>query len=170
MNLLTTWFRRTFADPQVVILGIVLIAGIAIVAGLGQMLAPVFASIVIAYLLEAVVIRLQMLGLPRLVSVVLVFLLFLASLFFLLFGLVPMLTRQLTQFVQQIPSYISQGQELLLQLPQRYPQMISEEQIQHLISNVGNELADVGPFCGHRPSGCARPQTGPPQAGGLVPG
>ena len=144
MNLLTTWFRRTFADPQVVILGIVLIAGIAIVAGLGQILAPVFASIVIAYLLEAVVIRLQMLGLPRLVSVVLVFLLFLASLFFLLFGLVPMLTRQLTQFVQQIPSYISQGQELLLQLPQRYPQMISEEQIQHLISGVGNELAAVG--------------------------
>jgi len=144
MNLLTSWFRRTFADPQVVILGIVLIAGIAIVAGLGQMLAPVFASIVIAYLLEAVVIRLQMLGLPRLVSVVLVFLLFLASLFFLLFGLVPMLTRQLTQFVQQIPSYISQGQELLLQLPQRYPTMISEEQIQHLISSAGNELAALG--------------------------
>ena len=144
MNLLTSWFRRTFADPQVVILGIVLIAGIAIVAGLGQMLAPVFASIVIAYLLEAVVIRLQMLGLPRLVSVVLVFLLFLASLFFLLFGLVPMLTRQLTQFVQQIPSYISQGQELLLQLPQRYPTMISEEQIQHLINSVGNELAALG--------------------------
>jgi len=144
MNLLTSWFRRTLADPQVVILGIVLIAGIAIVAGLGQMLAPVFASIVIAYLLEAVVVRLQMLGLPRLVSVVLVFLLFLASLFFLLFGLVPMLTRQLTQFVQQIPSYISQGQELLLQLPQRYPTMISEEQIQHLISSAGNELAALG--------------------------
>ncbi|MDH4018883.1 MAG: AI-2E family transporter [Xanthomonadales bacterium] len=144
MNLLTSWFRRTFADPQVVILGLVLIVSIAIVAGLGQMLAPVFASIVIAYLLEAVVVRLHMLGLPRLLSVVLVFLLFLASLFFLLFGLVPMLTRQLTQFVQQIPSYISQGQELLLQLPQRYPQMISEEQIQHLIGNVGSELAAVG--------------------------
>jgi len=144
MNLLTSWFRRTFADPQVVILGIVLIAGIVIVAGLGRMLAPVFASIVIAYLLEAVVIRLQMLGVPRLASVVLVFLLFLASLFFLLFGLVPMLTRQLTQLVQQIPSYISQGQELLLQLPQRYPQMISEEQIQHLISSAGNELAALG--------------------------
>ena len=144
MNLLTSWFKRTFADPQVVILGLVLIAGIAIVAGLGRMLAPVFASIVIAYLLEAVVIRLQKLGMPRLVSVVLVFLLFLASLFFLLFGLVPMLTRQLTQLVQQIPSYISQGQELLLQLPQRYPQMISEQQIQQLISNAGTELAVAG--------------------------
>ena len=125
MNLLTSWFKRTFADPQVVILGIVLVAGFAIIIGFGRMLAPVFASIVIAYLLEAVVTRLHLLGLSRLIAVLVVFLLFLASLFFLLFGLVPMLTRQLTQLVQQIPNYISQGQELLLQLPQRYPQMVS---------------------------------------------
>jgi putative permease len=144
MNLLTSWFKRTFADPQVVILGIVLVAGFAVVIGFGRMLAPVFASIVIAYLLEAVVTRLQSLGLNRFASVLLVFLLFLASLFFLLFGLVPMLTRQLTQLVQQIPSYITQGQELLLQLPQRYPQMVSEEQVQSLIGSVGNELAVAG--------------------------
>ncbi len=144
MNLLISWFKRTFADPQVVILGIVIVVGIAIVAGLGRMLAPVFASIVIAYLLEAAVVQLQRTGLPRLVSVLLIFIVFLASLFFLLFGLVPMLTRQLTQLVQQIPSYISQGQELLLQLPQRYPQMVSEEQVQNLFSSVGNELAAAG--------------------------
>ena len=144
MNLLTSWFKRTFADPQVVILGLVLIAGVAIVAGLGTMLAPVFASIVLAYLLEAVVDRLQLLGLPRFASVLLVFLLFLATLLFLLFGLVPMLTRQLTQLVQQIPNYITQGQELLLQLPQRYPQMVSEQQVQNLINGVGNELGTAG--------------------------
>ncbi len=144
MNVLTNWFKRTFADPQVVILGIVLVVGFAIVIGLGRMLSPVFAGIIIAYLLEAVVERLQKIGMSRLVSVLLVFLLFLASLFFLLFGLVPMLTRQLTQFVQQIPNYISQGQELLLQLPQRYPQMVSEEQVQSLIGSVGSELATAG--------------------------
>ena len=144
MNLLTAWFKRTFADPQVVILGIVLVVGVAVVVGLGRMLAPVFASIVIAYLLEAAVVQLQRAGLPRLASVTLVFLLFLTSLFFLLFGLVPMLTRQLTQLVQQIPNYISQGQDLLLQLPQRYPQMVSEEQVQNLINSVGNELAVAG--------------------------
>jgi len=144
MNLLTSWFRRTFADPQVVILGIVLVVGFVVVFGLGRMLAPVFASIVIAYLLEAAVVQLQRTGLPRLASVTLVFLLFLTSLFFLLFGLVPMLTRQLTQLVQQIPNYISQGQDLLLQLPQRYPQMVSEEQVQNLINSVGNELAVAG--------------------------
>jgi putative permease len=144
MNVVTSWFKRTFSDPQVVILGIVLVLGFATVLGLGRILAPFFASIVIAYLLEAAVARLQSLGLARLACVLLVFLVFLAGLFFLLFGLVPMLTRQLTQLVQQIPNYISQGQELLLQLPQRYPQMVSEEQVQNLIVNVGNELALAG--------------------------
>ena len=144
MNLLTSWFKRTFADPQVVILGIVLVIGFVVVIGLGRMLAPVFASIVIAYLLEAAVVQLQRLKLPRLASVTLVFLLFLTGLFFLLFGLVPMLTRQLTQLVQQIPNYITQGQDLLLQLPQRYPQMVSEEQVQNVINSVGNDLAVAG--------------------------
>ena len=115
MNLLTSWFKRTFADPQVVILGIVLVAFVLIVVGLGRMLAPVFASIVIAYLLEAVVARLHKLGLPRLASVCTVFLLFVAAMFLLLFVLLPKLIRQVTQLVQQIPDYISQGAELLQQ-------------------------------------------------------
>jgi putative permease len=55
-----------------------------------------------------------------------------------------MLTRQLTQLVQQIPNYIAQGQELLLQLPQRYPNLVSETQVQQLIDNAGTEMALVG--------------------------
>ena len=89
MDLLKAWFKRTFSDPQVVLLGLILLVGFLVVIGLGRMLAPVFASIVIAYLLEAVVIRLQRMGMKRLLAVVLVFLLFMAILVFLLFGLVP---------------------------------------------------------------------------------
>jgi len=144
MNLLTAWFKRTFADPQVVILGIVLVIGFAVVLGFGRMLAPVFAGIVIAYLLEAVVALLQRVGLPRLASVWLVFLLFLASGLLLLFGLVPMLTRQLSQLVQQLPNYINQGQALLQQLPERYPQLVTEKQVQQLIDSVGTEVATAG--------------------------
>jgi putative permease len=144
MEFLKAWFKRTFSDPQVVILGLFLVVGFAVVFGLGRMLAPVFASIVIAYLLEAIVFRLRKLGLPRFPVVVLVFLFFMAILFFLLFGLVPMLSRQLTQLVQQFPNWINQGQALLEQLPERYPQLVSEQQIQTIIANIGSELAGLG--------------------------
>ena len=65
MELLKDWFRRSFSDPQVVILGVFLVVFFAIIVGLGAWLAPMFASIVVAYLLEAVVSRLQRWGLPR---------------------------------------------------------------------------------------------------------
>ena len=144
MDLLRDWFKRSFSDPQVVILGLFLIIGFAIIVGLGKWLAPMFASIVIAYLLEAVVSRLQKTGLPRLPSVIVVFLLFITVFLFLSFGLIPIVIRQLTALVQQFPSYIAQGQELLKQLPQAYPQIISEEQIEIIISQLGQEMAVWG--------------------------
>jgi putative permease len=144
MDSLKAWFRRTFSDPQVVLLGLLLLTGFLVVYGLGRMLAPVFASIVIAYLLEAVVTRLERVGMGRLPAVFLVFILFMAFLVFLLFGLVPRLSAQLTQLVQALPGYINQGQLLLEQLPQKYPQLVSEGQINRIIANLGDEVAGFG--------------------------
>ena len=144
MELLRDWFKRSFSDPQVVILGLFLVIGFAIVIGLGAWLAPMFAAIVIAYLLEALVRWLQRLGMPRMLSVVIVFLLFITVLLFLMFGLVPLVSRQLTQLVQQFPAYLTKGQDLLRQLPAAYPQLISDAQIQELISQLGQEMAGLG--------------------------
>ena len=52
MRLITDWFKRNFSDPQIVFLVLVLTAGFAIVLTMGDMLAPVLASVVIAYLLS----------------------------------------------------------------------------------------------------------------------
>ncbi len=144
MDFLKDWFRRTFADPQVVILGMILLVGVLFFLGFGRMLWPVLASIVVAYLLEAGVQLIQRTGLPRPAAVLIVFLLFLASLVFLLFGVVPIISRQLTQLVTALPGYVSQGQELLVELPRKYPQLLSEVQVQAITENIGTELARWG--------------------------
>ena len=144
MELLKDWFKRSFSDPQVVILGLFLVIGFSVIIGLGRWLAPIFASLVIAYLLYGVVHRLQKLGVPKTLAVVLVFLLFMAILLFLLFGLLPIVTSQLTQLVQQLPDYIVRGQTLLKQIPQNYPQLISEEQMNGIITQFGQEIAGLG--------------------------
>jgi len=115
-----------------------------VVVGLGAWLAPMFASIVIAYLLEAVVNRLQRFGMPRMLAVLIVFLLFMALLLFLLFGLVPLVSRQLSQLAQQLPNYIEQGRELLKQLPQAYPDLVSAEQAEHITAQLGQEITNLG--------------------------
>lgn len=144
MELIKNWFRRAFADPQVVLLALILLFGVLFFVGFGRMLWPVLASIVIAYLLEAAVQLLRRAGLGRLFAVLLVFVLFLASLIFLLFGVVPIISRQLTQLVANLPEYVSQGQELLAELPRKYPQMISEVQVDALMANISAELARLG--------------------------
>jgi putative permease len=144
MENIRNWFNRHFSNPQVVALALVLIVGFALVLFLGNMLAPVLASVVIAYLLEGVVRPLEARGVRRTLAVTLVFVVFLAVLVFMLFGLLPLLSHQLTQFVQQLPDMIARGHNSLLLLPERYPNFISAEQITQLIASVRAEVGALG--------------------------
>jgi len=144
LELLKNWFKRYLSDPQVVILGVVLLVGLFVVIGLGKWLAPMFVAIVFAYLLEALVVRLQKLGLSRMPAVILVFLGFMALLVFLLFIVIPRISRQLTQFVQQFPDYLAKGQELLTHLPERYPALVSDEQVLAMSAAISHELGNAG--------------------------
>ncbi len=144
MQYLTQWFKRYFSDPEVIFLTIFLLLGFAVVLTMGDMLAPVLASIVVAYLLEGVVAAFQRRGVPRLLAISVVYLAFLAFVTLLLFGLLPQLSRQVTQLFQQIPSMTAQGQSLLMQLPESYPELISPEQVAEIIGVIRQEIATFG--------------------------
>ena len=145
MKIVSDWFRRLFDDPQAVILTVVLALVTSVILVMGRDLAPVLASIVIAYLLEGIVQLLQRrLRLPRFLAAVVVFLLFIAFVLFLLLGLLPLVSRQLTQLVQQLPNMIVQGQNLLLSLPALYPEFITEAQILEVINAMKAEIATWG--------------------------
>lgn len=134
MNPLKDWFVRQIANPQVVLLTFVLGALALAVVFLGGMMAPVIAAIVIAYLLEGLVTRLQRLKTPRIAAVTIVFAAFMTVLLFAFFGLLPLLFRQLTQLFQQAPAMLATAQQELLRLPGKYPEFLSEQQI---LSAVG---------------------------------
>ncbi|WP_376691565.1 AI-2E family transporter [Wenzhouxiangella sp. EGI_FJ10409] len=142
------WFRRHFSDPQVVILALFLALGVLTVALFGQMLGPVLASLVLAYLLEGGVLRLERLGAPRLLAVIGVFTGFMAALVYLLFGLVPMLTRQLAAIVRDLPSYVAMAQDWVAKLPDRYPQLVAptapEGETETVANDAGELVAEEG--------------------------
>jgi putative permease len=144
MQLFIQWFKRTFSDPQLVVLLTLLVGGFVVVLTMGNMLAPVLASIVIAYLLEGLVAPLERLGVPRMVAVVIVFVLFLIALGLILFGLMPLLSRQVSQLVQQLPNMIAKGQQVLMMLPEKYPELITADQVQEIISALGGEAGSIG--------------------------
>ena len=144
MRLITDWFKRTFSDPQIVFLSLSLLVGFGIVLSIGDMLVPVIASAVIAYLLEDIVVRLERCGITRGVSSSLVFVVFILCVTLVMFGLLPLLSRQVTQLVQQLPTMISAGQQALMALPEHYPDIISPAQVQDLLELIRQEVASFG--------------------------
>ena len=144
MNILREWYHRFASDPQVVILALLLVAGFVAMATLGEMLVPVLVGVIIAYLLDGLVEKSRQLGAPRLSAVALVFILFLTFFVFAILWLMPRLWSQLTQLVTQLPYIIASGQELLLQLPEKYPNLFSEQQVTDLITAIRGEITAMG--------------------------
>jgi len=140
MDIIKNWFQRYFSDPQVVILMLLLVLGFALVLTVGEILAPVLASVIIAYLLEGPVQRLQNWGMPRLLASVIVFLLFIAVVALLILVIVPTASQQLTQVIKELPKLLENGKDLLLELPFRYPNLFTESQVLELIDNITEEF------------------------------
>jgi putative permease len=144
MQLIKDWFQRYFSDPQVVILLLFVLIAFAIVIFFGEMLAPVLASIVIAYLLHSLVRKMEVLQVPRVAAVMIAFLLFIAVLTFVLVVLLPLLSQQISQLVNALPKIIAKGHELLKLLPEKYPNFVTEVQVNGIIDQLQKELAALG--------------------------
>ena len=144
MENIVNWFRRQYNNPQVIILAAVLIVGFALVIYAGKMIAPVIAGIVIAYILEGGVKNFEAIKVPRLGAVLIVLGLFLILCFALVFGILPLVSTQALQMASQIPSWIADMQAALLQLPEHYPEILSEEQVRGFIAASAQFVAEIG--------------------------
>ena len=144
MKMITDWFRNQSNNPQVVFLTLFLALLFVVVVLMGNMLAPLLAALVIAYLLEGLVGVLEKSRLPRLIAVLVVYFAFLFFVVLILFGLLPLLSQQATQFVQQIPSMLNVGQDVLLKLPESYPEIVSADQISEIMVLIRTELTSWG--------------------------
>ncbi len=62
-------------------------------------------------------------------AVLVVFILFMASIVVLLVGLLPLLSGQIGDLIQKLPSMIEKSQSVIMDLPERYPDFISKEDL-----------------------------------------
>jgi len=143
-HVISRWFKKYFSDPEGVILAILLILGFAIVVFMGNMLAPVLAAVIIAYMLEGLVSWLEHHNVSRLPAVLIVFLPFMAFLIFLLLGLFPLLSGQVSQLVSELPKMIATGKESLLRLPELYPNFITPAQVEELMATITAAVKTLG--------------------------
>ena len=145
MNVVSEWYRRTFADPQVVLLVLLLVGAVVLVNYFGQMLAPAMAAVVIAFLLDGPAQRLRERGLSNTLSVTIVFVTFLALAMVAFFAILPPITGQLAQFFLQLPTMMASLREIAVEFSRSYPGFFDETQVGDLISRLQRELIAVGP-------------------------
>ncbi len=141
MNVILDWLKRWFSDPQAIALLMVLGVGLAIILVFGGYLAPVIAAVVLAYLLEGPVAKLESYSVPRRWSSLGTSFALIVGFVLVSFALVPVLTRQASQFMVEIPQLLVQAQAYLMALPERYPAMFTPAQIEEILAQV---LAEIG--------------------------
>ena len=143
LDILRGWFDKHFSDPQAVLLAVFILLGGLLILMWGGVLAPVLASIIIAYMLEGIVRKLTAVGCPRLVAVMGTFAGFLGFVVLLLFGLVPLVSRQIAQLVREFPQMFNQLQQLILTIPEKYP-MFPQDQINEMLASLNEQLVNLG--------------------------
>ena len=138
------WVDRFFSDEEALIFLLILISSFAIIIGFGRVLAPVFIAIVMAYLLQGGMHFCKRKGIGHLVSTIIMFTLFAGLFLALLLVVIPATISQAWQLFYELPNMLGQGQDLLMLLPEKYPELITEQQVQSWMNQAGSEMASFG--------------------------
>ena len=143
-KIFSKWIDRYFSDEEAVLLFVLLGGALLIILTLGQMLTPVFAGLILAFLMQGAVSWLESRKLSHILSVSLVFVLFVSVTLALLLFVLPLVWRQAGNLFNELPRILSEVQQLALLLPKQYPDMISVAQVNELINSAAAELSQVG--------------------------
>lgn len=140
-KVLERWIYRYFADDEALVLLVILLATLVVIITLGDVLAPVLAAVVFAFLLQGVVNLLKRWHLPHLPAVIVVFTSFVGLLFAMMIFLFPIVIQQSSNLIQEVPGMVRYWQDSLLLLPEKYPQLISEARLAEIMVYVQRESA-----------------------------
>ena len=143
INVIKGWFEKHFSDPQAIILVSILVLGAILIVYWGKVLTPVLAGIIIAYVLEGLVNKIMLLGVPRFISFLLSYTLFITALALILFGLVPLVISQGSQLIVDFPHILSKVQALILTISEQYP-IFADQEIEKMLGSFSSELVSVG--------------------------
>ncbi|MCS3455584.1 AI-2E family transporter [Aeromonas rivuli] len=143
-EVLKRWYQTRFSDPNAVTLFLLLLFCFAILWLFGDILAPLLVALVMAYLLEWPVSRLQRLGLGRTPATGLVLLLFLTLTVLALLGLIPTLVSQGINLAKESPAMLGHTQDYVRTLPEKYPELIDVSLVETLIDNIRQRILSGG--------------------------
>ncbi len=144
LDIFNKWYRRYLFEEESVLLLVLLTIGVALLMTIGDILAPVLAALVLAFLMEGISNQLQRHGVPEWLGVTVAYVVFIGAFFAVTLGLLPLVWRQLASLAAEMPRMLEQGRQLVGVLPERYPELVTAVQINELTALAKTEIAALG--------------------------
>ena len=139
-EIIKKWLDQYFGTEEAILLTLILVLSLIVIVTLGSVLAPVLAALIFAFLLQGVINSLERRGVPRVLALGGVYLLFIFVFVSVIVGLVPIIGRQTSLMIAELPSMIGALRDVLSDLPEQYSEYISPEQFQLIWNRVNEEV------------------------------
>ncbi|ORM76702.1 AI-2E family transporter [Pantoea eucrina] len=144
LSLLFHWYKRRFSDPQAIGLLAILLAAFCILFFFSGLLAPLLVALVLAYLLEWPVVRLQRIGCSRSWATSIVLILFAGILLIMVLIVAPVAWQQGINLTRDLPNMLNKLYVSAAALPQRFPALVDAGIIDIIVENLRSRLTGLG--------------------------
>lgn len=144
VEVLKKWIDQIFVEEEAIILLLIIFGSLLLMITMGNVLAPVVSSLILAFMMQGVIDQLMRRNVPQWAAVSVAFFIFVGSFLLALLVVLPLAWQQMTKLFNELPGMLSQLQQLLLILPERYPLLFSESQVQEWAILARAELGKLG--------------------------
>ena len=143
-QILLAWLDRVFGHTEaLVLLGLIAVTLVFLLT-LGIYVAPLLAALVVAFALQGIVLRLVAWHIPRLIAIVLVMALFIGAFVALAIGILPLVSAQAQNLVEQLPNIVVAIQGFLGELASRNPLLVPDALVTTINQSAQEQLTVWG--------------------------
>ena len=144
ISVLRGWIDQHLSDEEAILLAAILVLFFIIILTMGTVLAPLFTGIVLAYVMQGAIKVFARYQVPNSIAVALTFLLFLGGFIGFLFFIVPRVWRQMRALFAEVPNMVTKVQAMLDRLPESYPNLVSQTQVNTWVDVLNSEASGIG--------------------------
>ena len=136
-------FKKIFSNEETILFSFALLIFFIVISFFGSVLTPFIISIIVAYLLVGMQKKIQSYNISEKVSLVITFSIFIVTGATLVIWLVPLLYSQLQAFVLDVPNLINNFRDYISELPSKFPDLVSSDQITIFFQAVSEEISAI---------------------------
>ena len=136
----TQSIKKVFVNEETIVFSLILVVSLVAITLFGSVLSPFLISIMVAYLLVGVQVRLEGYGVKTSSALVITYIFFLIVTTTLLTWIVPLIYQQLQALVLESPRLINELIIFIQTVPSNYPDLLSPEQVASFFEGISAEL------------------------------